>query len=178
MTCSWSNFSFAALASSSDGMTNGLLSASMSSSSNARARARRVSRLATWPCSTRWIVRTLRPEIADNCSCDHCRISRNSLMQAASSVGVSRRDCWACSVALMERLLRSHSMWRSMGSQEQRQHDSNPTVGRHFRTIRVLCGSLQRIIQTVNQCVPAYRRRARGLRPALRAESQPFGADP
>ena len=26
--------------------------------------------------------------------------------------------------------------------------------------------------------VPAYRRRARGLRPVLRAESQPFGADP
>lgn len=32
------------------------------------------------------------------------------------------------------------------------------------------------LMQTAN--VPAYRRRARGLRPALRDESRPFGFDP
>lgn len=53
VTFSLSNFSFAALMVSSEGIEKGLLNTSMSSNSKAAAMARRVSRLAGIACSTR-----------------------------------------------------------------------------------------------------------------------------
>jgi hypothetical protein len=47
-----------------------------------------------------------------------------------------------------------------MGSQEQGQHDNNPTADRQITTINVACGSLQRIFK---ELFGASRRSAVGL---------------
>src|ERR1700722_12643010 len=52
---------------------------------------------------------------------------------------------------------------------------SNSNIFRSFEAIQFLS---QIHIAAKDARVPAYRRRARGLRPALRTESWPFGFDP